>query len=722
MTVVVPQLAGDAMVGRAWPYSPQYESNLGEGHGRPPPEFGAPTLVWHLGLWQAELEAKGDSESAPDVTRSRRRTAPTDEERDFELRRQKTRDAIDARNSEFFDAVSTIIEQLQERGAIASDEATLRFAKKGGCERNKAHEFVRVEPQSIAFTLWWQDGASASSPNRRQHSPASTDLRVRVVAQSNFEHATMSFFIDAGKPWNGTQVFASAEAQGTRRRRVFQLVEHLRKVSDEQIARGWVDNHPASEALASAEDAQLLLTAADYLFEGVWRDLVASFGLPWPLRLEGKNKGDKVEVFADLKGLVHSVGGLENTPRDAQRVQQANTLREPLRLPPISAPGGPQTATVGIGRLATFDRKAGEPNTVLKAHLPFIRRMAPDADRRDLIGCGILDWRCLLVSPLGSQAEPFSRDEGIDADAPFGHLPPTPQPHDPQPIRYLLLTKHEPHRQQIGRFVERINAVTTMRLFALKHWADIRNAGSHLRVLGRELDDVLSDWSAKRQQIESKAKTDKDAEEKRLSLRRLLQLLGLELPDPDAPPRRMQKIYDDRLKNLNELIKKTERHLIDHGGQFDRIGRKGAGKLLYAIRRSQQAIEEFRRMERTLEVGNVDGWINHSQFVARGIKPIFDQIENIGQMLLDVRNRLQMITEMIQTSALIVEAEATSGNTQTLRKIASHWLWTRVGVLGVVATLALNLFVGPEQAQGMLRQVVQFITALLTSATGAAPN
>ncbi len=124
-------------------------------------------------------------------------------------------------------------------------------------------------------------------------------------------------------------------------------------------------------------------------------------------------------------------------------------------------------------------------------------------------------------------------------------------------------------------------------------------------------------------------------------------------------------------------------------------------------------------MEPTLEVGNVDGWVNHSQFVARGVKPVFDQIESIGENLMDVRNRLQMITEMIQTSALIVEAEATSGNTQTLRRIASAWYFTGFGVVGVVLTTLLSWLVDPVPVRRFLEVAAHAVGRTISSLAGS---
>ena len=63
------------------------------------------------------------------------------------------------------------------------------------------------------------------------------------------------------------------------------------------------------------------------------------------------------------------------------------------------------------------------------------------------------------------------------------------------PVRYLLLTKHAPHPRQIGRIAERINSMGTMRLFALKDWAAVRNADSYIRLLGQDLDLITESWS-----------------------------------------------------------------------------------------------------------------------------------------------------------------------------------------------------------------------------------
>jgi len=152
----------------------------------------------------------------------------------------------------------------------------------------------------------------------------------------------------------------------------------------------------------------------------------------------------------------------------------------------------------------------------VKGFWPFLRRLRPDADFRDWIACGVFDWRALYVSSLGSQSEFDELDEGkVASNVPAGALPQrrvrgrepiwsdpkladaptTPQGDRPAPFRYLFLTKYEPHRKQIGRLVERVNALGTMRLYALKNWSIIRDADAQIRIYGQELDATMKAWT-----------------------------------------------------------------------------------------------------------------------------------------------------------------------------------------------------------------------------------
>jgi hypothetical protein len=51
----------------------------------------------------------------------------------------------------------------------------------------------------------------------------------------------------------------------------------------------------------------------------------------------------------------------------------------------------------------------------------------------------------------------------------------------------------EPHRRQVGRMVDRVNLLGTIRLYAMKNFSIIRDADVHLRIYGQLLDRVMSE-------------------------------------------------------------------------------------------------------------------------------------------------------------------------------------------------------------------------------------
>jgi hypothetical protein len=160
-----------------------------------------------------------------------------------------------------------------------------------------------------------------------------------------------------------------------------------------------------------------------------------------------------------------------------------------------------------------------EPNAVVKAYMPFMRRFRAEGDWRDWIACGIFDWRAIYITAVGAQSEFAAFDESdfdlelrIPSLIPAGHIPerkvggagqprngapsaPTTAMNDrPAPFRYLVLTKFEPHRQQAGRMADRVNSLGARRLFALKDWSVIQNASVWINHYGRQLDKAFELW------------------------------------------------------------------------------------------------------------------------------------------------------------------------------------------------------------------------------------
>jgi hypothetical protein len=711
-----------------WNYSDQYRAISGEGHNKPPPSFGSPTFVWHIGIWQTKQSDEDQSDGHLTDIRAK-----------FQLH--------DTHNTAFYEEINKFIKGVQAKGRVlktgpngSTPDANIdgfqfteyRHPYGAAAEKPLPHTFRDYQPQSMSFTLWWLDSGPDGKPldNARLTAQELRDshysaLRVRVQVQTHFDHVTISFFIDAAKPYGSSQIYTTAEksglAFGRRRKRIAEGLEKIRQVSKAQISKGLIEVDRVPEQGLSQQDADDLLATADYFYDGIWRDFMHSFGIE-PSAWSGVAAETLVETqgerFADFRGLVMSVPGLD-TPRNKARKSSIGRLRDELK---VEHPTDPlrRSANTGIGPFDVFDHRNNEPNTVLKSFWPFIRRITPWADYREFVGCGLVDWRALYVTALGASGSFYVDDEapGRKAEVPSEALPTEPEGplSDNYPVRYLVLTKGEPHREQIGRFVERINALGTKRLFALKNLSVVKNAGVHLRLLGRELDGVLQYWGDRRERIESWFQAElevirtareppppeKDVLGRRIDMaaEAVDAMINAEVSAGYAvkkeheltiPSRAEQELGDERVRRLSELVKSTERKLVKLGAALDNIGNGGAGRILYVINRSKYHIEEFERMWPTLEVGNIDGWINYGQFVRRGLMPTFSMIRATGDRLLALRGRLQSITEMIQTSALIIETEATRSNTETLRRITNNIYYISTPIYAIAGLLLAKM-------------------------------
>ena len=813
-----------------WEYSRQYSANVKEGLQKPPPAFGSPTFVMHLGIWQKlqsdEIRPPFGKESV-----------------------EKRFGYFDDHNEKFIEEINKFITRLQIKGRVlrklpgASDEesrnsnienflyrpgeATFGSEYRQRLSGKASHKFKTSTPQSVAFTIWWLDSNSEDKPvpNERVEHPPLSAIRVRVQVQSHLDHVTLSFFIDVGKPYGHTQIYSSQDITkdiGRRRKRISAYLKTVREVSAQQIKEGLIEQDRLPEKGIEPKVASELLNAAEYFYKGIWEEFAESFGIRDFAVVAGSvdteldisiNSFKEGERFADFRGLIVSMPGLD-MPLDADRRQRTKKLRERLG---VKEPENLRewNSNVGIGNLNTFDFENNEPNTILKSLWPFLRRMTPWADYKDFIGCGLIGRRLIYATPLGATGSFFADEEGPgrNSDVPALSLPSEEKEEGLEkgvrPIRYLALTRGEPPREQIGRFVEIINAVGTKRLFALKNFGTVKNAAVHIRLLGRELDGVLQRWGNDRKRIEDwynwelrkverpdiankieaqpeaailwyltevrsqtlrtpkgrVVKTDADMNEIRSHYRTLYDrgssesadfleqnpeytwiqdvtiyhifseyaqfkmdpkharnnsLLSQEhakmevehivekITDSDKlvdwlaelftrkqkqeiPTKKKQQLDDLRAEKTSQLVKTIEQRLVEIGAALDNIGNGGAGRILYVINRAKYHIFEFERMVKTLGVTNIDGWINYDQFVQRALMPTFNSVRITAERLISLRERLQSVTEMIQTSALIVEAEATRTNTATLRRIASNVYFVALPVSVIAVWLAADV-------------------------------
>jgi hypothetical protein len=430
-------------------------------------------------------------------------------------------------------------------------------------------------------------------------------------------------------------------------------------------------------------------------------------------------------VFANFRGLVLSTNGM---PETAPRAGVDTACIGTVPFPNFSAD-------------PRFNADGAEANAVAKAFWPFVRRITPRADYREFICCGVLNWRAIYITALGSSSQYVRGEERVASDVGTGEalirvapelIPEEERSHvdasarlDDQvraregprggnnhPVRYLLLTKQAPHPRQIGRIVERINAMGTMRLFALKDWAAVRNADPYIRILGQDLDQITESWSTDKNLI-SALKTSSDIKAARLDVDKMrrrvtrglsgrwtvseMKRLEAILPSyiPRSPANRAyravqwirlhllwrRKDYFVLVKQMDEDLAGDVRHsvlyhisndietrLLEISARLDELGKLTVGGLHFRLGRAAYYVREFEILLGTLHVTNIPTWVSYEQFVQRGLAPAFDYMASVGQRLRAVRERLLSVTEMIETSALVGQSAATRHNTAVLRQ------------------------------------------------------
>ena len=722
-------------------YSAQYETIVAQGHERPTPSFGAPALIWHVAMWPRRHADTGERIDPHDTAGEKHGDAKTF----FEQRRRA-----------WIEQIRAFLEQLQARGCHPRGRKAARSASRlklvaphdlpwNGAS-GESDEFLKpvqvLEQPTVPFVLWWRDSSEAASAG------TANAIRVCVHPEIGADYAYISFYMDIGQRWNDEHSAVADPTRGARRHSLLEAVADVRRICESQLeplseeGRAPVDRHPLPEVLRSPDQRsanelhEALKAARNLLYVDVWEMFAREMGC----RIEGI-AGARGEVFANFRGLVMSTEGLRTTGGPAYQ------------------PAGAATASVGTATFAnfsgdeTFNADGAEANAVVKAFWPFVRRITPRADYREFVACGVLNWRAIYLTALGSSSqyvegqerEPSTVEEGeasirvapqllVDEERPLaaasdaGHFDSLVQqrmgrPGNNHPVRYLMLTKHEPHPRQIGRIAERINTMGTMRLYGLKDWAAIRNADLYIRILGQELDQITKKWSKDRQLING-LRSLEDVRRAQKEVKRLDKLLAGAETEAERATRRRQFVPRDRwsaaqlerLKampsytprkpalliirillflrffynwsrysellrgmendlvadirhaDLYEISNELETDLIDISSKLDELGFGAIGGLHFRLNRSAFYVLEFKVLLKTLQVQNIPSWVSYEQFVQRGLKPAFDYMASVGKRLRAVRARLLTITETIETSALVGQSAATRHNTAVLRR------------------------------------------------------
>jgi hypothetical protein len=693
--------------GRADFYADDYDIMRPIGQSSPTPKFGGPALVWHVALWpDTEKDPQNVRPEGDDEKRRLFGRAPNQVEIRQEI--QKRLDELDpvkwktavgsVANDKFHEAS---VNQYYNFTKAVDDQLRLLLDKltKLGRRGGKPVDFQRVDPKTrgateprkfdgtekfdvlkrevLTFTIWWPDDGPLNG-----RTPGADALRIRAQIEVYADYVTLSFYLDVDHLWqsgNGTAQTAPPAGGGqenspapvSRRARIGQHIERIQKICDARIDSPLVSREFSARDV-KGDDKKALFEASKYLYDDIWDEFGVQFGLGDPAKLTGiVGESRSLRVFANFRGLVLPTAG--SADPECQPAADKFTRDGKLTYDP-AAPGKEPFARFAVndGSDDSDSTTPNEANAVVKAYWPFVQRFTTHADDKDFIACTVMGRRAIYITALGAQSDATTEDEapGRDPESAREWL----QEEEPgfddaasQALRYLFLTKGPPNTRQIGKIVERINALGTMRHYALKDWFTLRNAGKHVRMRGQELDRIIRDWTDGRAYIDYKFNNLYGSS--RLSIGKV---------------KRAEIAHDFRDEWIARYTRDIEARLLGIGAALDKIGAGTTGGIHYRISRSRYYVREFMVLLQTLRVENIDSWLSYEQFVRRGLSPAFAYIDSLGDRLDALRRRLQAVIEGIQTSALVAQASATRENTMELKKIG-HNAVTITWVAKVVA-------------------------------------
>jgi hypothetical protein len=350
------QAAGRRRAGGS-PYSEQYETIVGRGHTRPTAMFGAPTLVWHVGVWPRRTlngEVGGD-DCDPHVT--------ADKEHD-EARRLFRR-----RRRAWIEEIDQNLQRLEASGRLRRGEPGKGRDKRFLVKTGGMKEATLVDTGSIGMELWWRD------PTNVGEDSLANAIRVRLQVDLTADYVTYCFYMDVGRIWDGRT------GAGKRRSELLAAVASVQRICK-------ADRAPSPDQLTPPDDLDVdedkeLLRARNLLYVRIWEQLTREMGFSLQ-----SLAGERGEVFGNFRGLVMAAGPLPDT---------------------LSA-----TSLAKFSGDPKFDADGPEANAVIKAHWPFARRITPAADYREFIACGVMNWRALYITALGASSQ---HDQGEDRPA-----------------------------------------------------------------------------------------------------------------------------------------------------------------------------------------------------------------------------------------------------------------------------------------------------------------
>jgi hypothetical protein len=520
--------------------------------------------------------------------------------------------------------------------------------------------------------------ALSLDPSKLAIGSAHPRLPVSLIVQVSIslDFAQWTFILDLGKDelanWRYTRfgpVDSSAPAPADWRSDFLAQVDRICGEHEQAVTAV-----PTASTAPSAS-SQLL----DVCYEQIWEQ----FRVAYPLVDAIVSSKKPRTIIHEARGLALSTRGLhtDGTPLSDQ---EARTItRMPLTIyPRFLGKGGEQVG------------EPNEANATLNAFWPMAKTMTPDISERQYVACGVLGFKALLISALGSPTRA-----------------PTTSPANELANRVLFITKAEPEPTQLARIVDRLVALELYAAYSLWHDEILLKADKTIMRLGRELDEDIREWTEKQAAILKAAELryEEASREGQTSfrygrhyraylarrraghaiedepywlfspLKRLAHrgFVNVELYRiDDVRDAEMASASEDMNKKLTNLAHEINRVGVD----TSTVGMSRANvesNVPFMVARSRLYSEYFNSILPTFQGGNIDTWLSYDSFGRRGRTPRQNAIDRTGVRINNLNRRLQAITELIQTSALIWQTTATRSNTSNIRRV----LW-QVAVTG----------------------------------------
>lgn len=520
-----------------------HELNVGA-HRKPPKILAAPSLIWHLAFWTNFQERDSSDKLLTNEDGSPKKKSTIEIKRALDkyiLALRKRADEYQTEEGKSIEtdrvSLSPCISGTYLLFGDAYRDETLARVECADLELRQRDIFMGTNRAVSLHFIWKQ-------------------LDVTIRFEVHTEYFSMSIFVEFDRNRRkAKQASHPVQAWYSQAAEFNQHIDALAGYLQPDMRPGQpVAESPASERpakpQASPDDGKRHESLNDYFFHRFWSQYEAEILSKAPL------KGFiKAEIFADFRGFVVS--------DQAVRFSDDHFFE--------------------LGREPRWGHEA--KNKLL----PLIERHNREEHvRYECAANYMLDGRALYMSTLGPQSPSVSWKQRI-------------------PVEFIIYAHQRlgdrtvVNKWQLGRLVNQILLLGTLRLCALKDVSSLHAAGGQLSLLDQSMQSAREAIAFT--EVKAQAKTSNSG----------------------VPTNQSEQAAGD--ESVMELIGNAHRKLNEITGIFLK---KTASGLLYRIERSRYYVKQFEENVKLLRIKRLEGDQPYDQFIRRRLGSEFDFIDRLG--------------------------------------------------------------------------------------------